>query len=79
MQDDDENANTALHLAAMNGQIDCVKALILGGAHIGARFVIKYSLQSFMGQTSMNFQISRLEKITPMILNNIGLNDKYRK
>ncbi|WP_299837076.1 YdeI/OmpD-associated family protein [uncultured Tenacibaculum sp.] len=24
-------------------------------------------------------KISRLEKITPMILNNIGLNDKYRK
>lgn len=40
VQDDDENANTALHLAAMNGQIDCIKALILGGAHIGARFVL---------------------------------------
>lgn len=54
VQDDDENANTALHLAAMNGQIDCIKALILGGAHIGARNAKQWTALDCCANAGMN-------------------------
>ena len=38
MQDDDENGDTPLHLAALKGRTNCVKELVKLGASITARF-----------------------------------------
>ena len=37
VHDDDENANTALHLAALSGRTNCIKELVRFGANISAR------------------------------------------
>ena len=37
MHDDDEDANSALHLAAMNGRTSCMRELVKMGANATAR------------------------------------------
>ena len=47
LNDEDENSNTALHMAAENGHYDVVKILCTYGADKLNRFVTRLDLQTF--------------------------------